>query len=202
MTIAAPLLTVNRSKRKPQVVFWRPRTVMDLLRDVRFAMRLLVKDRWFSLMAIVVLALGIGANNAVFTIVNAVLIRSLPLPQPDQIMFVSTRDAEGRYQGVSLRDFEDWKAGTRTLSSMSFIFNGSFNVGNEGLIPDLVPGCYVSSNLFKVLGVSPVMGRDFAPSEDTQGARLVVMVSNTLWRQRYGGEIGRASCRERVEISV
>jgi predicted permease len=161
---------------------------MDLLRDVRFAMRLLVKDRWFSLMAIVVLALGIGANNAVFTIVNAVLIRSLPLPQPDQIMFVSTRDAEGRYQGVSLRDFEDWKAGTRTLSSMSFIFNGSFNVGNEGLIPDLVPGCYVSSNLFKVLGVSPVMGRDFAPSEDTQGARLVVMVSNTLWRQRYGGD--------------
>jgi len=77
---------------------------MDWFRDVRFAARLLVKDRWFTLMAVVVLALGIGANNAVFTIVNAVLLRGLPLPNPNQIMFVGTRDTQGRDQGVSLRD--------------------------------------------------------------------------------------------------
>ncbi len=161
---------------------------MDLFRDVRFAARLLFKDRWFTLMAVVVLALGIGANNAVFTIVNAVLLRSLPLPKPDQIVFIGTRDTQGHDLGVSLRDFEDWRASTRTLSAISFVFNGSFNVGNEGLVPDLVPGCYVSANFFKMLGVSPARGRDFTPAEDTPGAPLVVLVSDSLWRQRYGGD--------------
>jgi predicted permease len=161
---------------------------MDLFRDVRFAARLLFKDRWFTLMAVVVLALGIGANNAVFTIVNAVLLRSLPLPKPDQIVFIGTRDTQGRDLGVSLRDFEDWKAAAHTLSGMSFVFNGSFNVGNEGLTPDLVPGCYVSANFFGSLGVPPARGRDFTPSEDTPGSALVVLISDTLWRHRYGGD--------------
>jgi len=161
---------------------------MDFFRDVRFAARLLVKDRWFTLMAVAVLALGIGANNTVFTIVNAVLLRGLPLPNPNQIMFIGTRDAQGRDLGVSLRDFEDWSAAARTFSGMSWIFSGSFNVGNEGLIPDLVPGCYVSANLFKTLGVSPVLGRDFTSAEGTRGAATVVLISNTLWKQRYGGD--------------
>jgi predicted permease len=161
---------------------------MDLFRDVRFAARLLVKDRWFTLMAVVILALGIGANNAVFTIVNAVLLRSLPLPKPNQIVFVGTRDSQARDLGVSLRDFEDWKASARTFSGMSFVFNGSFNVGNEGLTPDLVPGCYVSANFFGMLGVPPARGRDFTPSEDTPGSALVVLISDTLWRHRYGGD--------------
>ena len=69
---------------------------MDLLRDIRFAGRLLVKNRWFTVMAIVVLALGIGANNAVFTIVNGVLLRNLPVPEPEEIMFLGTRDTQGR----------------------------------------------------------------------------------------------------------
>jgi putative ABC transport system permease protein len=161
---------------------------MDLLRDLRFAARLLVKDRWFTLMAIVVLALGLAANNTVFTIVNAILLRNLPLPNPNQIMWVGTRDTQGRDLGVSLRDFEDWRASARTLSGMTFMFNGSFNVGNEGLIPDAVPGAYVSANLFKVLRVPPVMGRDFSAQEDTPGTALVVLISDSLWRQRYGGD--------------
>ena len=161
---------------------------MNLFRDVRFAARLLFKDRWFTLMAVVVLALGIGANNAVFTIVNAVLLRSLPLPKPDQIVFIGTRDTQGRDLGVSLRDFEDWKAAARTFSGMSFVFNGNFNVGNEGLTPDLVPGCYVSANFFGELGVPPARGRDFTPSEDTPGSALVVLISDTVWRHRYGGD--------------
>jgi len=161
---------------------------MDLLRDVRFAARLLVKNRWFTVMAVVVLALGIGANNAVFTIVNAVLLRNLPVPEAEQIMFLGTRDTQGRNMGVSLRDFEDWRAATRMFSGMSFLFNGAFNVGNEGLTPDQVPGAYVSANLFRMLGVSPVMGRDFTPAEDTPGTPIIVLISHTLWRQRYGGD--------------
>ena len=138
---------------------------MDLLRDIRFAGRLLVKNRWFTVMAVVVLALGIGANNAVFTIVNGVLLRNLPVPEPDEIMFLSSRDTQGRNQGVSLRDFEDWRAATRTFAGMSFLFNGAFNVGNEGLTPDQIPGAYVSPNLFRMLGVSPILGRDFTPGK-------------------------------------
>ena len=161
---------------------------MDLARDVRFAARLLVKNGWFTVMAIVVLALGIGANNAVFTIVNAVLLRNLPVPKPEQIMFLGTRDTQGRNSGVSLRDFEDWRAAARTFSGMSFLFNGAFNVGNQGLTPDQVPGAYVSPNLFRMLGVSPVLGRDFTPAEDTPGTPIVVLISNTLWRQRYGAD--------------
>jgi hypothetical protein len=161
---------------------------MDLLRDIRFAGRLLVKNRWFTVMAVVVLALGIGANNAVFTIVNGVLLRNLPVAQPDEIMFLGTRDTQGRNQGVSLRDFDDWRAATRTFAGMSFLFNGAFNVGNEGLTPDQIPGAYVSPNLFKMLGVSPALGRDFTPAEGTPGTPIVVLISNTVWRQRYGSD--------------
>jgi putative ABC transport system permease protein len=161
---------------------------MDLLRDVRYAARLLVKNRWFTVMAVVVLALGIGANNAVFTIVNAILLRNLPVPKPEQVMFLGTQDTQGRTLGVSLRDFEDWRAATRTFSGMSFLFNGAFNVGNEGLTPDQVPGAYVSANLFKMLGVTPALGRDFTPTEDTPGTPIIVLISHTLWRDRYGAD--------------
>ena len=161
---------------------------MSLIRDLRYAGRLFVKDRWFTLMAVAVLALGIGANNTVFTIVNAVILRSLPVPQPDQIVFVGTRDVQGRNLGVSLRDFEDWEEAARTLSGVSFVFNGTFNVGEEGIVPEQYPGCYVSANLFRTLGVAPVLGRDFVAGEDTPGADRVVLISHSVWQQRYGGD--------------
>jgi len=161
---------------------------MELFRDIRHAARLLVKNRWFTVVAIVVLALGIGANNAVFTIVNAILLRNLPVPKPEQVMFLGTQDTQGRTLGVSLRDFEDWRAASRTFAGMSFLFNGAFNVGNEGLTPDQVPGAYVSANLFKMLGVAPALGRDFAGAEDTPGTPIIVLISDTLWRQRYDAD--------------
>lgn len=161
---------------------------MDLFRDVRYAVRLLTKNRWFTVVAVVVLALGIGANNAVFTIVNAILLRNLPVPKPEQIMFLGTQDTQGRTLGVSLRDFEDWRAASKTFSGMSFLFNGAFNVGNEGLTPDQVPGAYVSANLFKMLGVAPALGRDFTAAEDTPGTPIIVLISETLWKQRYSGD--------------
>ena len=152
---------------------------MGLFQDVRFALRMLFKDRWFTFMAVVVLALGLGANNAVFTLVNAVLLRDLPFPKPEQIMMVVTRDARARDTGISLRDFEDWQASTRTFSAMSFVFAGAFNVGDEGQLPEQYPGSYVSANFFKMLGVSPALGRDFAPEDDKPGAAPVVLIGNT-----------------------
>jgi len=163
---------------------------MSLLQDVQFAIRVLVKNRWFTLMAALVLALGIGANNAVFTIVNAVLLRSLPFPDSEQIMMVLTRDARGRDNGVSVADFNDWQKSVHTFSNLSFAFNGSFNVGEEGRIPEQYFGSYVSSNFNKMLGVSPLLGRDFAPEEDQLGAQPVVLISSNVWKQRYGSDSG------------
>ena len=97
---------------------------MSLFQDLRYAVRLLLKDRWFTAIAAVVLALGIGANNAVFTIVNAVLLRSMPFPKSEQLVVMLTRDARGQQSGVSLPDFEDWRSSARTLSGMSLIFSG------------------------------------------------------------------------------
>ena len=91
---------------------------MSLLSDLRFAVRLLVKDRWFTLVAAVALALGIAANNAVFTFVNAVLIRGVPFKDGARIMSLGTRDIRNRNLGVSWLDFVDWRASTKTFSDL------------------------------------------------------------------------------------
>src|ERR1044071_7588780 len=108
---------------------------MSLYQDIRFAFRVLVKNRWFTLMAAVVLALGIGANNAVFTLVNAVLLRGLPFPKSEQIMMVLTRDSRGRDSGISVADFNDWQKSARSFSNLSFVFSGSFYLRGEGRNP-------------------------------------------------------------------
>ena len=163
---------------------------MGLIQDLRFAIRLLLKDRWFTVMAALVLALGIGLNSAVFTIVNAVLLRSMPFPEPEQLMVILTRDTRGQQSGVSLADFDDWRSASRTLSGMSLVFSGSFNVSDEGRIAEQYPGAYVSANYFKMIGISPILGRDFGPGDDGPGGPPVVMLSNAVWQQRYGGDPG------------
>ena len=160
---------------------------MTLFQDLRYAVRLLLRDRWFTAIAAVVLALGIGANNAVFTIVNAVLLRSMPFPDSEQLVVMLTRDTRGRQSGVSMADFEDWRSSTPTLPGLSLVFSGSFNVSDEGRIAEQYPGAYVSANYFKMIGITPILGRDFGPGDDGPGGPPVVMLSNAVWQQRYGG---------------
>src|SRR5205814_8586163 len=97
---------------------------MNLWQDIRFAARLLVKDRWFTAVAALALALGIGVNATVFTFVNAVLIRGLPINDPDRVMVIGTRDARLRDRGMSYLDFEDYRRATRTFSGLA-AFSGS-----------------------------------------------------------------------------
>src|SRR5687767_7760010 len=163
---------------------------MTLFQDLRYAIRLLLKDRWFTVIAAIVLALGIGANNAVFTIVNAVLLRSMPFPDSEQLVVMLTRDIRGQQSGVSLADFADWRDSSRTLSGMSLVFSGSFNVSDEGRIAEQYPGAYVSANYYKMIGITPILGRDFGPEDDVPGGPPVVMLSNAVWQQRYGGDRG------------
>jgi putative ABC transport system permease protein len=168
---------------------------MGLWQDLQFAIRLLIKDKWFTLVATVALALGIGVNATVFTFVNAVLIRGLPFDNADQIMALNSRDpVRDRNMGVSYLDFKDWSAATRSFSGLSAFTFSTMNVSDEGRAPERFSGAMLSANLFKVLGQAPVLGRDFLPEDDRPGSAAVVILSSSIWKNRYGGDpaiIGR-----------
>jgi len=167
---------------------------MTLWQDIRFAARLLLKDRWFTLAAGTALALGIAVNTAVFTFVNAVLIRGLPFDNPDTVMFVGTRDTRGRSMGVAYLDLEDWRAASRTIAGFSAYLGSTINVSDEGRTPEQFQGSYASGNLFKLIGQRPALGRDFTAEDDRLGAAPVVMLGHGVWQNRYGGDpatIGR-----------
>src|SRR5438046_5760995 len=110
---------------------------MGVWQGVRYAIRLLIKGKWFTVVAAAALALGIGVNNTVFTFVNAVLIRGLPFNDPDRIMALGTRDrVRDREMDVSYLDFKDWAASARSLSGMAAFSGTTFNVSDEGRTPE------------------------------------------------------------------
>ena len=166
-----------------------------ILQDLRFAFRRLFKDRWFTLAAIVALALGIGANSAVFTLVNAVLLRGLPFNRPDRIMWIDTHDTRGRTFGVSLQDFEDWRRTNRSFAGMTLVQSGSLSISGDDRVPESYPGGYISANAFDLVGVQPIVGRGFQPADDEAGAPAVALISGDIWKSRYGSDpsvIGKA----------
>src|SRR5262245_41940368 len=159
-----------------------------LWQDFRFAARLLIKDRWFTLAAATALALGIGANAAVFTLVNAVLIRGLPFDDPDQIIALSVRDARGRQSPVSYPEFGDWRQQAQSLSHIVATVGATVNVSDEGKTPEQFQGSYVSANLFPMIGERPILGRLFTESDDRKGAEPVAILGNGIWKNRYGAD--------------
>jgi putative ABC transport system permease protein len=167
---------------------------MNLWQDIRFAVRLLVKDRWFTAVAALALALGIGVNATVFTFVNAVLIRGLPINDPDRVMVVGTRDGHNRDRGMSYLDFEDYRRATRAFSGLAAYSGQTMNVSDEGRAPERFQGPYISANAFKLIGQPPLVGRDFLTEDDRPGAAAVVILGNGVWKNRYGSDpsvIGR-----------
>jgi putative ABC transport system permease protein len=168
---------------------------MGLLQDFRFAVRLLVKDRWFTLVAAVALALGIAANNAVFTLVNAVLIRGVPFKDGNRIVALGTRDTRNRNLGVSFLDFEDWRQSARSLSDITLFGQPTLNISDEGRPPERYNGAVVSANLFRLLGVHPLLGPGFTDEDDRFGGAPRVVLAYGVWQTRYGGSpdiIGRS----------
>ena len=161
---------------------------MNLWQDIRFAVRLLVKDRWFTAVAALALALGIGVNATVFTFVNAVLIRGLPINDPDRVMVVGTRDGRNRDRGMSYPDFDDYRRATRAFSGLAAYSGQTMNVSDEGRTPERFQGPYISANAFKLIGQPPLLGRDFLPEDDRPGAAPVVILGNGVWKNRYGSE--------------
>jgi predicted permease len=164
--------------------------LQDIAQDVRFAVRLLVKDRRFTLAAIVALALGIAANNTVFTFINTALFNELPFERPERVVGIGTRDARGREGSLSYLDFQDWRASARTFAGIAATANGAMSVSDEVRAPERVNGSYVSANAFRLIGREPMAGRSFLPEDERPGAPSVVMLGYGVWMARYGGDAG------------
>jgi putative ABC transport system permease protein len=161
---------------------------MGVWQDLRFAIRLLVKERWFTAVAAVALALGIGVNTAVFTFVNAILIRGLPFDEPDRIIALGTTDARGRQLGISRLDFQDWTEAAKSFSGLAIFLGAPMNISEDALAAEQVSGTYGSANMFQLIGQRPILGRDFRPEDDRPEGEPVVIISNGVWTNRYGGD--------------
>jgi len=159
------------------------------MRDIRYAFRILLRDPAFAVIAIVALSLGIGANTAIFSVVNAALLRPLPYPDGSRLMVVWDRLSKlGIAQfPVSYANYLDYKTGNRVFEDVAAFSSAEFNLTTAEQA-ERVPGVYVSANLLAVLGVAPAAGRVFLPEENGAGRDNVVVLSDSLWRRRFGGD--------------
>jgi predicted permease len=159
----------------------------DVRRDLRFSTRMLAKDRWMTLAGLVTLAIGMAANITVFTIVHGILLRGLPFAEPDRIVAIGARLGNARTltSGVSYADFQDWRAAARTFDGLAAVRETTMNVGDERVAPERFIGSYISADAFTLIGHRPMLGREFSPDDDRPGAIPVVILGQTLWRNRY-----------------
>jgi predicted permease len=166
----------------------------QLARDLRYAVRALRHRPGFALAAILVLALGIGANTAIFSVVHAVLLAPLPYRDPGRLVFVWHTPPQSGFPGlsrfaVSPANYFDWRAQSRSFERMAIIRFRALNLTGTDR-PEALRGAAVSADFFPVLGVQPIVGRTFLPEEDRPGARHVVILSEGLWTRRFGGDRG------------
>ncbi|HKS40520.1 MAG TPA: ABC transporter permease, partial [Blastocatellia bacterium] len=159
----------------------------NLLQDIRFGFRTLVKNPGFTLVAIIALALGTGANSAIFSVVNAVLLRPLPYGDPDRVMMIWGHNLRtgNKESAISVPDFNDYREQNNSFEQLASLAYEDFNLtgGDE---PEHIQGTMVSANFFDTLGVKAAIGRTFSPEEGQPGADRVVVISNGLWKRRFG----------------
>ncbi|HYP29657.1 MAG TPA: ABC transporter permease [Blastocatellia bacterium] len=162
-----------------------------LIQDVRYGIRVLLKGRAITALALVALTLGIGANTAIFSIVNAVLFRSLPYKDSDRLVLVwdtnPTLDLGIDLLPVNSANFTDWRAQNQVFEEMSLIENARFALTGIDT-PERVSGAGVSSSFFQIMRVEPVLGRVFTPDEDKPGSNRVAVISHSMWQSRFGGD--------------
>src|SRR5499427_4247845 len=151
-----------------------------MLDDLRFAFRQLLKHPSFTLIAIFALALGIGANTAIFSVVNAVLLRPLPYPDADKLIVVRERSHNFEWGSVGYMNWLDWHAGQRSFDGLALVRRENFNFSKGAGVgaPERVRGLRASSELLSVLGLKPKIGRDLTTAEDVDGAPNVVLISD------------------------
>ncbi|PYS71578.1 MAG: hypothetical protein DMF69_09830 [Acidobacteria bacterium] len=159
-----------------------------LLKDIRYAIRGLRKRPGFTFVAIITLALGIGANTAIFSVVNAVLLKPLAFKDPNRLVIVWEDAAFAGFprNTPAPANYFDWKSQNRSFEDMAATASTSFNLIGDGE-PERVAAHQVSANFFPLLGVQPLLGRTFLPEEDRYGGNKVALLSYQLWQTRYGG---------------
>ncbi|HEX6806962.1 MAG TPA: ABC transporter permease [Gemmatimonadaceae bacterium] len=156
-----------------------------LIQNLRYAIRTLRRSPGFAVIAILTLALGIGANTALFSVVNGVLLDPLPYPAPDRLVAVYGKTTGFDHSAISYPNFLDWQRNTRTLSSLALYHNEDYNFTGAGEA-ERVSGYMVSAGFFHTLGVSPMLGRGFRGEEDVVGAAPVVVLGGGFWKRRFG----------------
>ncbi len=158
----------------------------QLLHDVKFGCRVLWTRPGFTAAALIALALGIGGNTAIFSVVNGVLLRPLPYPHPDRLVAVYAKNSRFTGMPVSYPNFLDWRRDNQSFEEMAaFRWHGR-NLTSAGA-PEHIEGRDISAGFFSVLKVRPVLGRAFLPPDDLPGAAPVAIISDELWRSRFGG---------------
>jgi len=167
--------------------------MLTFLQDLRYAARMLAKSPGFTLVAVLTLALGIGANTAIFSFIDGVMLKPLPYGDPERIVMVWEKPPGGGRNGISTLNFLDWKNQNTVFEAMAAQAGGGMT-WSGGQEPVMLRGTFVSAPYFEIFGVKAAIGRTFADGEDQEGKSGVVVVSHKAWQERFGGEtniIGR-----------
>lgn len=182
---------VGNSKEESRDL-WSARFVSDFVGDLRYAERGLRRNPGFAVLAIVVMAVGIGANTAVFSVVNGVLLKPLPYPGADRIVTLSTADlTTGQTQpSVTIANFRDWRDQSSAFEAMSSYRSGEFPM-TTGTTAEYGLGATVDAQFFRTFDVKPIIGRTFAPEEMIpDNEHPVALISHAYWQARFGGDVG------------
>jgi len=160
-----------------------------IITDLRFGMRILLKQPSFAIVAVITLALGIGANTAIFSLVNSILLRPLPFREPDRLvrMLQASPKLGLTSWGVSQADFAAYREQNRSFESIAIYNTGATNLTGAGE-PERLPIATVTAGFFKVFGVNALLGRTFAEGEDEKGRNQVCVISHAFWQRRFGGD--------------
>jgi predicted permease len=161
-----------------------------LISDIRHAFRVLRHSPGFAATAIAVLALGIGASTAIFSVVNAVLLEPLPFPHPDRIVMLMNSSPQGNFPAASVPKYNVWRRQTQVLSDIAAYDTGGPGINLSGDRPEQIKGIHASHEFFHLFGIGSVRGRTFTADEDRPGGGKLVVLSEGLWRRRYGSDRG------------
>src|SRR5882672_5342 len=157
----------------------------EMFQDLRFGLRMLLKKPGFTLIAVFTIALGVGANTAIFSVVNAVLLRPLPYRNPERIVAIEEISTEGKRIQVTPANFLDWRAQNTVFEHLSAIFTRGSNLASEDGA-ERISLAVTSADLFDVFGAQPQHGRLFLPADEQAGHPPIVVISDALWQRRYG----------------
>ena len=197
---------IDRTKEHYRRRLWIP-AFETFTQDLRYGARFLLNNRGLTIVATIVLALGIGANSAIFSIVNGVLLKPLPYHDQGQLVWIWGKEIKtGEVRTVSYPDFKDWQTRNHVFSHMAVVMQGSYTLTGSGE-PQHVKGWVVSSDLFPLLGIPPIMGRTFTPEEDEDrdGKGQVAILTAQLWRRQFGSDpkiIGKTIVVGNAEVTV